>query len=167
MWAGRGSVLRQFLRHRTATPTYGLGAAMTAFSKANRDKPLMHTVAYEGVPMFRGLGLALDHAEKHGAKFAIFSADRRDRVLARFNKAHGTNLHGQQFLVDAHARDPAHFAIDASDAGKGNDLLAVLQHLGYHVTRPYALGSEAHHFIFTQSPVPVLEHWNVIPKGDH
>jgi hypothetical protein len=83
---------------------------MTAFSRANRDKPLQHTIAYKGVPIFRGLALALDLADKHGADFSLFSADRRDAVLKRFNKAHGTNLHGQAYLVAMHARDPAKFA---------------------------------------------------------
>ncbi len=39
---------------------------MSEFSKANRDKPLMHTMAFHGVPMFRGLALAIDHIEHHG-----------------------------------------------------------------------------------------------------
>lgn len=83
---------------------------MTAFTKAESDLPLWHTTAFHDVPIFRALALALDDAQDHDADFVLFSADRRDAVIARFNRKHGTNLHGQQYLVDAHARDPAHFA---------------------------------------------------------
>src|SRR3712207_375687 len=71
---------------------------MTAFTQANHAKPLWKTVSFHDVPMFRALALALDHAQDKGAVFAIYSADRRDGVLARFNARHGTNLHGQQYL---------------------------------------------------------------------
>lgn len=56
--------------------------------------------------------------------------------------------------------------IDANDVGGiPNDcsrLVASLERLGYHVTRPYHSGAEAHHFVFTSSPIPVLLHWNQI-----
>jgi lysozyme len=78
------------------------------FSTDNRTLPLWETSAYQNVPMFRALALALDHAREAGARFTVLSADRRDPVLAKFNKQHGTNLHGQQFLYD-HQRDPGFF----------------------------------------------------------
>lgn len=177
---------------------------MTEFSKQNRAKPLWHTVAFHDVPMFRALALALDHAQDHGAQFAVFSADRRDNVLRRFNAAHGTNLHGQKYLYDhQHERgfypanppgktshclrsdgNPAYrvdhrvippggalpkymLGIDVVDHGSANDcsrLVGILEHLGYHVTRPYHTGSEAHHMCFVNDPTPVLRHWNHIPK---
>jgi hypothetical protein len=72
----------------------------SAFTEANRAKPMWETVAYRDVPMFRCLAMALDHAADHGRTFQIFSADRRDSVLATFNAQHGTNLHGQQYLYE-------------------------------------------------------------------
>jgi lysozyme len=176
------------------------------FSKENRTLPLWETCAYQRVPMFRALALALDHAAEMGARFSVFSADRRDTVLTRFNKQFGTTLHGQQFLFD-HQHQPGFFpanppghtshclcsdgnaayrvkgkvvaaggklpnyflGIDACDTGPGakpNDcsmLIGRLEGLGYHVTRPYHSGSEAHHFSFTSDPTPVLLHWKRIP----
>lgn len=176
-----------------------------SFTSENRGLPLWETVSYHDVPMFRVLALALDHAQEKGAAFQIASADRRDAVLARFNKRYGTNLHGQAYLV-AHQHDPGFYpanppgrtshclfsdgspayrvrgrvvpagarlpryflGIDATDVGRGaksNDcsiLIGHLERLGYQVTRPYHTGSEAHHFVFTSDPTPVLKHWNRI-----
>lgn len=180
---------------------------MTAFARANRDKPMWHTIACAPevgkVPLFRALALALDHAHQHDARFSLASADRRDRTLKAFNAKHGTNLHGQQYLYD-HQGQPGFYpanppaktshclfsdgsaayrvrgrviapggrlpnymlGIDATDDGSNNDcsrLIGTLERLGYRVTRPYHTGSEAHHFVFTESPVAVLRHWKVIP----
>lgn len=58
--------------------------------------------------------------------------------------------------------------IDLADDGRSEDVsrfLRVARRLGYHVTQPYASGSERHHIIFTQSPVENLERWNVISKN--
>jgi lysozyme len=178
-----------------------------SFASQNRPLPLWQTCSYRNVPMFRALALALDHAAAAGARFAVFSADRRDPVLATFNKLHGTELHGQQYLWD-HQREPGFFpanppgktshclcsdgnpayrvgtrlipaggrlpryflGIDAVDTGAGarpNDcsrLIATLERLGYHVTRPYHSGAEAHHFSFTSDPTPVLQHHGCIPS---
>jgi lysozyme len=175
--------------------------ARMSFTSKNSSLPLWQTCAYQNVPMFRALALALDHAREAGARFTVVSADRRDPVLAAFNKLHGTSLHGQQYLFD-HQRDPGFFpanppgktshclcsdgnaayrvgtrlipaggklpryflGIDAVDVGAGarpNDcsrLIGTLERLGYHVTRPYHSGSEAHHFSFTSDPTPVLKH---------
>lgn len=57
--------------------------------------------------------------------------------------------------------------IDANDKGVNNDcsrLIGTLEKLGYHVTRPYHSGSEAHHFVFTSNPIPVLLHWDQISE---
>jgi hypothetical protein len=57
--------------------------------------------------------------------------------------------------------------LDLADHGKTEDvshLLAVAHQLGYHVTQPYPAGGERHHVVFTSSPVPVLERFNVIAK---
>jgi len=178
---------------------------MTVFSEQNRDKPMWHTVAFHDVPMFRALAMALDQAQDHGAVFAIYSADRRDNVLKRFNAAHNTNLHGQAYLYQ-HQHDPGFYpanspattshclhadgnpayrvngtilaagatlpdfmlGIDAVDHGSQNDcskLVGFLEHLGYHVTRPYHSGAEAHHMVFVSDPVPVLRHHKRIPSA--
>src|SRR4051812_8332983 len=79
-----------------------------SFNGDNRTLPLWETCSYENVPIFRALALALDHAAEDGASFAGLSADRRDPVLAKFNRLHGTHLHGQQFLFD-HQHDPGFF----------------------------------------------------------
>lgn len=68
------------------------------------------TVSFHDVPMPRGLAFAIRHIEKRCGKIAIYSADRRDRIIAEHNKQFGTNLHGQAWLVAAHARDPRNFA---------------------------------------------------------
>jgi lysozyme len=179
-----------------------------SFTQANRTLPLWETCGFDDVPMFRALALALDHAREAGAKFTVLSADRRDATLARFNRKHGTHLHGQQYLYDhqgqpgfypanrpgttshclfadgnaayrvgskilpSGARMPRYFlGIDACDTGprcKPNDcssLIGTLERLGYHVTRPYHSGSEAHHFSFTTDPTPVLQHHGRIPSA--
>jgi hypothetical protein len=175
------------------------------FTSENRSLPLWTVASFHDVPMFRALALALDHAQEQGAAFTIASADRRDAVLKKFNKQHGTNLHGQQFLFD-HQNEkgffpanrpsesshclfsdgnpayrvgkriiargqplPKHFlGIDACDRGSKNDcsrLVGILERLGYHVTRPYHTGAEAHHLCFISDPTPVLRHWKRIPPA--
>lgn len=79
------------------------------FLKAHVNHPLQRTINYRGVPTFNGLALAMHDAELHGAPHLIASSDRRDSVIARFNRDYGTHLHGQQWLIDAYARDPVHF----------------------------------------------------------
>ena len=82
---------------------------MKRFNARNRAHSMTVTVSFHDVPMPRGLAFAIRHIETR-TKVAIFSADRRDKIIAEHNKAFGTNLHGQAWLVAAHARDPAHFA---------------------------------------------------------
>src|SRR3954447_17212014 len=83
---------------------------MNHFAKADRDKPMTHTVSFHGVPLPRALAFAINHCEEHGAKVSIASAIRVDRIINEHNREFHTNLHGQQFLIDMHKRDPAHFA---------------------------------------------------------
>jgi hypothetical protein len=78
--------------------------------KKDRSRALTHTVSFHDVPMPRGLAYVIWVVEKHGGGVAVFSADRRDRIIAEHNHAFGTHLHGQQWLIDAHARNPHHFA---------------------------------------------------------
>jgi hypothetical protein len=41
----------------------------------------------------------------------------------------------------------------------------VANKLGYEFIQPYKSGSEQHHVVCVKSPVPMLEHWNVISKA--
>jgi hypothetical protein len=66
----------------------------------DRDASMTNTVSYENVPMFRGLAFALRDIQREGAPVDIFSADRRDAVIAEHNRQFGTHLSGQQHLVD-------------------------------------------------------------------
>lgn len=75
--------------------------------------PAWHTVPYNypgfaPVPVFRAHVWALEAARHRGAAFQLVSADRRDAVLAKFNRAHGTHLHGQQYLYD-HQHEPGFY----------------------------------------------------------
>lgn len=57
--------------------------------------------------------------------------------------------------------------IDLADKGKAEivtNFLAVAHRLGYHFVQPYSSGSEKHHVVCVLSPIPSLEHWNVISK---
>lgn len=83
---------------------------MRRFSTADRDQAMTHTVSYRNVPMARGLAFAFHHISLHGGPVRIYSADRRDKVIAEHNREFGTSLHGQQWLIDAYRRDPVHFA---------------------------------------------------------
>lgn len=166
-----------------------------------------HTIAYRGVPMFRAQAAVCLIAYEHGAPHLIASADRRDSVIARFNKNHGTHLHGQDFLIHMHEVDPAHWfpanpkdetshclrsdgnpaykvngkqipatgalpkymlGIDAVDVGphaRVNDcthLVETINACGFPATRPYHAGSELHHFILTEDPVPRLRKLGVL-----
>jgi len=180
---------------------------MKRFSKDDRDTAMTHPVSFHGVPMPRGVAFAINHCEEHGAKASIASAIRVDRILNEHNRQFKTTLHGQQYLIDMHAKDPAHFAganpvnmtshcwfsdgnpiykdskgrpipargklpwymigIDLDDIGRWEDnthFLLVAHRLGYEFVAPYQSGSERHHLVMTRSPVPTLEHWNVISK---
>lgn len=57
--------------------------------------------------------------------------------------------------------------LDLSDRGKFEDVsnfLRVSHELGYKTVQPYASGSERHHVVFTESPIPILESRSVISK---
>jgi hypothetical protein len=116
---------------------------VTQFTQENRDKPMWHTVAFHDVPMFRALALALDDAQDHGAKFAIFSADRRDNVIQRFNSEYHTNLHGQQYLYE-HQGQPGFYAADSPSTTSHclhSDGNPVYQDNGQHIPAGQAIPS--------------------------
>jgi hypothetical protein len=136
------------------------------FSTAQRDRSMTATVSYHGVPMFRGLAFALHHVAMHGGGVWVYSADRRDRIIAEHNRQFGTHLHGQQWLVDAHAQDPVRNA-PANSPTTTSHCLRSDGNPVYRDVRPYASGSEGHHVVFVHSPIPTLEHWNQIAKERH
>jgi hypothetical protein len=58
--------------------------------------------------------------------------------------------------------------IDAVDRGAANScprLVEALSELGYHVVHPYAAGSEAHHIVFVQNPIPTLKAHGRVPAN--
>lgn len=68
-------------------------------------------VSYRGVPVYRCQAWLLELVKhRKGVEPVILSGIRDDPVIAEHNRKYGTNLHGQQWLVNAHARDPLHFA---------------------------------------------------------
>lgn len=83
---------------------------MKKFSKKDRNRSMINVVSFHDVPMPRGVAFMLNHIEEHGGKMYIWSADRRDAIIAEHNKQFGTNLHGQQWLVDMYARFPGNYA---------------------------------------------------------
>ena len=72
-------------------------------------------------------------------------------------------------IMSAGGRIPWYMlGIDISDKGKREDcreFLRVAHKLGYEFIQPYTSGSEQHHVVCVKSPVPTLEHWNVISKA--
>lgn len=79
-------------------------------AKEDRDKAMLHTVSYHDVPMPRVIAYCLHSCEVRGAKVSVASCIRVDSVIEEHNREFGTNLHGQQFCIDMHKKDPAHFA---------------------------------------------------------
>jgi hypothetical protein len=57
--------------------------------------------------------------------------------------------------------------IDLADAGEYesvDDFLRVARGLGYEMRQPYPVGGERHHVCLIESPISVLERYNVISK---
>lgn len=145
-----------------------------------RRKPskLDETVALDGTPIFRLLRLALLDARDNGWRGVLNSADRREGVAERFGKFSQAKLYACSLncRADCYGNcNPANpptqgthlligdgvvgsvgsklhkwqLGLDTSDA---DQLRAVLNALGYKVTRPYADSREQHHSNFTKSP---------------
>lgn len=83
---------------------------MNKFSTKDRDQSMTHTVSFHDVPVPRGVAFAIYHCEQHGAKVSLSSCIRTDAIIKAHNKQFGTNLHGQQWCIDMHAKDPANYA---------------------------------------------------------
>lgn len=57
--------------------------------------------------------------------------------------------------------------LDLADAGEVesvDEFLLEARKLGYEVVQPYRSGNERHHVVFVESPIAVLERYNVISK---
>jgi lysozyme len=136
------------------------GARFTILSADRRDAVLAIFNARHGTHL-HGQGYLYEHQHEPG----FFAANRPGTtshcLFADGNPAYRVGPK----ILPAGAKLPRYFlGIDACDTGPGcraNDcsmLVGTLERLGYHVTRPYHSGSEAHHFSFTSDPTPVLRH---------
>lgn len=143
--------------------------------------PAWHTVTFDGVPMFRAQAWALLDARLHGVEFQVNSADRRYGVAEKFGKSSQQKLWDgwKRHLPGFFPANPPGFSshelksdgnrvygprgrsipnymlgIDAVDrpGGDAAELVLWLRAHGYGAIRPYATGSERHHFSFTKSP---------------
>jgi hypothetical protein len=147
---------------------------------ARHTPRLTDTVAFDGVPMFRGLALMLADARTHGWHGTVASADRRKGVAERyglrsqaalyagwvarrqgFNPANPPGRSTHELRSDGVAyRGPAgrpllwwQLGLDCSDT---ENLRAILVRLGYAAFRPYPDGREAHHVNLKHSPTATL-----------
>ena len=141
-----------------------------------RRNSLNQTVTLDGTPLFRGHRLMLQDARKHGWNGVVNSADRRKGVAERYGKMSQAALYAgwiagragfnpanppgrstHELRSDGAAyRGPAgrplswwQLGLDVSNA---DQLLGVLNRLGYAAFRPYSSGSEAHHINLRKSP---------------
>lgn len=66
-------------------------------------------VSYRGIPLYRAQAWALELVDHAGVTPVIISGIRDDAIIAQHNRQFGTNLHGQQYLIDLarHGGNPA------------------------------------------------------------
>jgi lysozyme len=142
------------------------GAKFSVLSADRRDTTLARFNGQHGTHL-HGQQYLYDHQHDPGFYPANRPGTTSHCLFADGNPAYrvGTKV------LPAGAKLPRYFlGIDACDTGPGckpNDcssLIGTLERLGYHVTRPYHSGSEAHHFSFTSDPTPVLQHHGRIPS---
>jgi GH24 family phage-related lysozyme (muramidase) len=143
------------------------GASFTILSADRRDAVLATFNARHGTHL-HGQGFLYEHQHDPGFYPANRPGTTSHCLFADGNPAYRV---GRKILA-AGAKLPRYFlGIDACDTGPGcraNDcstLVGTLERLGYHVTRPYHSGSEAHHFSFTSDPTPVLRHHRRITEA--
>lgn len=141
-----------------------------------RRKSLHSTVAFDGVPVMRGLALMLGDARKHGWKGRLNSADRRKGVAERFGHQSQAALYAcwlarrpgclpanppgrstHELRSDGVAyRGPVGRPLFwwqmGLDVTEDQELLRVLGRLGYRARHPYNSASEAHHINLTKNP---------------
>ncbi len=143
------------------------GAQFAIWSADRRDDVLTVFNTQNGTNL-HGQQFLFDHQKDPG----FFPANRPDTsshcLFADGNPAYRV---GAKLIPVGGALPKFFLGIDASDLGPGakpNDcsiLIGHLERLGYHVTRPYHSGAEAHHFVFSSDPTPVLRHWDRIPPA--
>lgn len=143
---------------------------------SKRRNRLDQTVALNGTPLFRGHRLMLRDAAKHGWTGVVNSADRRKGVPERYGKLSQAALYAG-WLAGKAGFNPANppgrsthelrsdgvayrgpvgrplawwqLGLDVTNA---DQLLGVLNRLGYDASRPYSAGSEQHHINLRRSP---------------
>lgn len=144
-----------------------------------RRKPLNHTVAFDGTPVFRGLARMLQDARKNGWSGSLTSADRRRGVPEKYGKLSQYALY-MGWLARRPGFNPAnppgystHELRTASgrplpwwglgmDVTESDELVRVLNRLGYSAYKPYSSPSEQHHINLRRNP-----RRNLIKRGLH
>lgn len=174
---------RAHVAHPTAKSLakLNLRKAQVAFAKRviarHTPKPkLTETVAFDGVPTFRGLALMLADARRHGWSGRLNSSDRRKGVAERYGKSSQARLYAGWIAhlagfnpANPPGRSTHELRSDAvayagpvgrplqwwqlgMDVSEPEELRAVLARLGYAPFRPYSSGSEAHHVNLRRTP---------------
>jgi hypothetical protein len=153
----------------------GAASALAVVQKL-RSKRLRQTVAFDGVPVPRGVARMLKDIRDHGARFRLLSGDRRKGVAERFhhqsqaalyacwlarrpgcNPANPPGRSTHELRSDGVAyRGPLgrrllYWQI-GMDFDGADDVLRVGHQLGYALFRPYSSGSEAHHLNLKRRP---------------
>jgi hypothetical protein len=169
---------RAKVAHRKAQVVYAERIVKRHTPKAPK---LTSTVAFDGVPTFRGLALMLQDCRDHGWTGRLNSSDRRKGVAERYGKLSQTALYigywvkhlpgyapanpEGQSTHDLHSDGVAYRGPKGRplswwqlglDVSADAQLVAVANRLGYRLTHPYSSGSEAHHLNLRQSPTRVL-----------
>ena len=140
------------------------GARFAILSADRRDAVLAKFNAQHGTNL-HGQQYLFDHQHQPGFFPANAPGTSSHCLFADGNPAYRV---GNRIVARGGKLPNFFLGIDACDAGSHNDcsqLIGHLERLGYHVTRPYHSGSEAHHFSFTLDPTPVLRHWKRIPAA--
>ena len=143
---------------------------------SKRRNRLDQTVALNGTPLFRGHRLMLRDAAKHGWTGVVNSADRRKGVPERYGKLSQAALYAGWLAGKAGyapANKPGRSTHELRSDGvayrgpvgrplawwqlgldvtNSDQLLSVLNRLGYSAFRPYSVGSERHHINLRRSP---------------
>lgn len=130
---------------------------------------LNQTVSLDGTPLFRGHRLMLQDARKHGWTGVVNSADRRKGVAERYGKMSQAALYAG-WLARKAGFNPAnrpgfstHELRSATgrplpwwglgmDVSNSDQLIQVLNRLGYDAYKPYSSPSEQHHINLRRSP---------------
>ena len=175
-------IRRAISRRRSALRRGDKRGAASALRVARRLRARLErrrvrkTVAFDGVPVPRGLALVLQDARDHGVRFRLLSADRRRGVAERFGKMSQAALYAcwQARRPGCNPANPpgrsTHELRSDGVAYKGpmgrslywwqlgldvdgsQALLEWLLRHGYRAKRPYNDPREAHHLNFVANP---------------